>query len=368
MVHGSDREGDETPIEAGDAIAEIATDLIGEVAFPGVPAPVKRNLLKATGQLLTAAVEVPAAYLTGIADEQRAMTAARVKLIQTFAEQTAGGMETDPEYAQVAIQKFGQRVLREQVNLDLVGRHAINEVVNNSDPNHQSDGDEPEDDGSGGTIDDDWLNAFETEARLKSSEEMQMYFGKVLAGEIMVPGSFSKLSVKTLASIDRDAAEKFVLLCSMSIAFPGAFRVSSLGGHAGTNALQDYGLNFEALNLLNEHGLVIADFNSWQDFMPCVRVPGRTQQIVCVPLSYQGKHWILIPQSDNKIGSMLRIDGVNFTQVGRELAKIVTIEVVGDYSSKLIGFFATKGYRMAENVDGNPRVLIPDANGSFDHY
>ena len=51
-----------------------------------------------------------------------------------------------------------------------------------------------------------------------------------------------------------------------------------------------------------------------------------------------------------------------------ELATIVTIEAVGDYSSKLIGFFATKGYRMVENVDGNPRGLTPDANGSFDHY
>ena len=151
MVHGSDSEGDETPIDAGDVIAEIATDLIGEVALPGVPAPVKRNLLKATGQLLTGVVGVPAAYLTGKADEQRAITAARVHLIQTFAKQTAERMEVDPEYAQVAIEKFGQRVLREQVNLDQVGRHAINEVVNNSDPNHQSEGDEPEDDGSSGT-------------------------------------------------------------------------------------------------------------------------------------------------------------------------------------------------------------------------
>ena len=368
MVHGSDSEGDETPIDAGDAIAELATDLIGEVAFPGVPAPVKRNLFKATGQLLTAAVEVPAAYLTGIADEQRAMTAARVKLIQTFAEQTAGGMETDPEYVQVAIQKFGQRVLREQVHLDQVGRHAINEVVNNSEPNYQPEGAEPDDDGSDGTIDDDWLNAFEAEARLKSSEEMQMYFGKVLAGEIMKPGSYSKLSVNTLASLDKDVAEKFVLLCSLSISNIGGTRVSSLGGNAASNALQEYGLNFEALNLLNEYGLVIADFNSWQDTMPCVRPPVGTQQIVCLPLGHQGKNWILIPQSNAVIGKMLRIHGVNFTLVGRELKKIVTFEFVDDYSSKLIEFFATNGYRMVENVDGNPRVLTPDANGSFDHY
>ena len=46
------------------------------------------------------------------------------------------------------------------------------------------------------TINDDWMNTFETEARLKSTDDMQQYFGRVLAGEIRSPNSFSVKTVK----------------------------------------------------------------------------------------------------------------------------------------------------------------------------
>ena len=101
-------------------------------------------------------------------------------------------MQTDPEYARVAVQKFGQRVLREQVNLDLITQKAAIELrsvkrFRRSTRSRTSQSD---------TINDDWLNTFETEARQISTEEMQAYFGKVLAGEITKPGSYSRRTVK----------------------------------------------------------------------------------------------------------------------------------------------------------------------------
>ena len=42
-------------------------------------------------------------------------------------------------------------------------------------------------------------------------------------------------------------------------------RVPSLGGNAAQNSLEAYGLGFGNLNVLNEHGLIIADYNSWFD-------------------------------------------------------------------------------------------------------
>ena len=173
------------------------------------PGPVRRNFLKAFGQLCTAAIDVPGAYLTGIADERRAETAARIKLINTTAEQIAQQMQTDPEYARVAVRKFGHRVLREQVNLDLISQKAASEIRDASESNQESGPEE-----SGDAISDDWLNAFETEARQKSTEEMQTLFGKILAGEIRKPGSYSTRSVKILGSFDQNIANNFLRLCS----------------------------------------------------------------------------------------------------------------------------------------------------------
>ena len=351
-----DKSSNENIDPSGDEVIhvpDLIADLVADTAFPGIPAPVRRNFLKAFGQLCSAAIDIPVAYLTGKADERRAETAARIKLISTSAGQIAQQMQTDPAYARVAVQKFGQRVLREQVNLDMISQKAASEIRSGNDDIDQSG---PED--SGDTINDDWLNAFEVEARQKSTEEMQSFFGKILAGEIRKPGSYSTKAVKILGNIDHNIANHFVRLCSMSISTRFQdIRVSSIGGNAGKNALQEYGLNFPTLNLLNEHGLVISDYNSWQEYMPCVAVPGVKQQVVCIPFNYQGRHWILNPMSNNKIGKSLRINGVALTQSGRELFNIVNIEPMDKYSQELTEFFEKQGFRMIEVSNGHPSVV-----------
>ena len=139
---------------------EIITDLVADVAIPGISGPVRRNFLKAFGQLCSAAIDIPVAYLTGKADELRAETAARIKLTNVSANQIAQQMRTDPEYARIAVQKFDQRVLREQVNKDLITQKAAMELQSASDFSDQRGADEV-----GDTINDDWLNTFEAEAR-----------------------------------------------------------------------------------------------------------------------------------------------------------------------------------------------------------
>ena len=343
------------------SVPDIITDLVADTAVPAIPAPVRRNLLKAFGQLCSAAIDYPVAYLTGKADEKRAETAARIKLINTSATQIAQQMQTDPEYARVAVQKFGHRVLREQVNLDLISQRAASAIRDSEDSVSQS---VPED--SGGTINDDWLNAFEVEARQKSTEEMQDYFGRVLAGEIRKPGSFSTRAIKILGSLDQDIANHFVRLCSISIStqFEQDVRVPALGGNAGSNALQEYGLNFSTLNLLNEHGLIISDYNSWWEFTPCVALPGDGNRAVCIPLLYQGGYWILMPKSERAVSKKLRIHGVALTQSGRELLTIVKIEPIEDYSEALVQFFEKNGFQMIGVGDRDPRIVSINAAGA----
>ena len=362
MVDESGNENISAPREEVATFTEIITDLVADTAIPGIPAPVRRNLFKALGQLTSAVIDFPVAFLTGKADEQRAETAARIKLINTSAEQIAQQMQTDPEYARVAVQKFGHRVLREQVNLDMIGQMAAAEIRDASDSINQS---VPEE--SGNTINDDWLNVFETEARLKSTEEMQVYFGKVLAGEIRKPGTYSTRTVKILASLDQGVANKFARLCSMCISIPFRdIRVPSLGGNAGTNALQEYGLPFATLNLLNEHGLIISAYNSWYEFTPCFPIGDAGQQALCRPFSYQGRHWALIPMSNEKVGKKLKTYGVALSQSGRELFNIVKVEPMDKFTPKLAQFFEERGFRMVEVGGGKPYVVSINAATGFD--
>jgi hypothetical protein len=56
-------------------------------------------------------------------------------------------------------------------------------------------------------IDNDWLNMFTRLAEDKSSEELQRLFGRILAGEIMRPGSFSLRTLQSVSALSKTEAE-----------------------------------------------------------------------------------------------------------------------------------------------------------------
>ena len=69
----------------------------------------------------------------------------------------------------------------------------------------------------------------------------------------------------------------------------------------------------------------------------------------------------MMPKSNNRIGSKLRIEGVELTQAGRELFKIVKVEPRDEHTKKLEQWLENKGYRMVEVGDGKPRIVNVDA-------
>ena len=123
--------------------------------------------------------------------------------------------------------------------------------------------DPPENDAEG-SIDDDWMSFLKAKVDEISSEELHLIFGKILAGEVRKPGSFSKKSISTIIDLSPEAAKLFEGLCNVS-AFPqSGARVLALGMQSpGQNGLAKFGLPFTHLNELNEYGLIISDYNSY---------------------------------------------------------------------------------------------------------
>ena len=245
-------------LSAFDAVSDLITGST-------LPAPIRKNLFKTLGRLCSSFADIPVAYFEGKANEIRAETRARIQLTETAADQIAHEMRIDPEYARIAAAKYGQKVIREQVNLDSISKIAALELSNDRAIENHTTTEE---------VDDDWMDNFESESRKKSSEEMHLYFGRVLAGEIRKPKSFSIRSIKVLGEMDQNTAILFRKLCSVCVKInvDGSFsdmRVLSLGGNAGNNSLAKYGLSFNELNVLNEHGLIISDYNSWRDYGIC---------------------------------------------------------------------------------------------------
>ena len=316
-------------VTAAGAVVDMVTDA-------GIPEPVRDNALKAFSRLCSAAVDVPVAYLEGIAAERRAEADARVRLVAATAQQLVQHTSVDPKYAAVAAERNARKIVREQSNLDSISRIAAQDL------RHPASSQPDEAASSPAKVSDDWLNAFEREASQKSSEDMQRLFGKILSGEIRKPTRFSIKSLKLASELDGKVAQLFLRFCSNAICFVHAgeifdARVVSLGGNAGSNALAKYGLNFDQLNILNEYGLIIPDYNSHFDYQFAIT---DSEGKAAVAISFQNEKWILVPTTDRERNQPLQMYGVRLTRVGNELLSILDLEPQSDYQKALGEYFA----------------------------
>jgi hypothetical protein len=122
-------------------------------------------------------------------------------------------------------------------------------------------------------------------------------------------------------------------------------RVISFDGNAASNALQKFGLSFQALNVLHEQGLIIPDYNSYMDYRPCIAV----NRSVAAPFIYLNKPWGLA--GTNALTAItdapeLRLHGVALSRSGVELLSIVDPEPDDSYTSALQTFLTSRGYTM----------------------
>ena len=283
----------------------------------------------------------PRAWLEGKALEIEAKSKGRALITHSEAMAQAQAYIQSPETAvqgeldvsQRAEMRFRFQVEKQQRNIEDIVHNAAENLDGKEVPHVEPDH--------------DWTSRFFVDAQDVSSSRMKELYGKVLSGQIERPGSFSLMSLSVLRNMDQATARLFQTLCSACITLmPGGeiimdCRVPVLTGNAASNALRQYGLSFDQLNVLNEHGLIISDYNSRHPFqISFVHIEGG-KKTVPVPFRFQGQFWALevIDDSREEPGEEFSIPGVALTQVGRELSTIVEIEPMDqfaeDFESKL---------------------------------
>jgi hypothetical protein len=323
-------------MENNESGLEKLTDSIENV-ITGIPAPIRKNFIKAFGQLCTAAIDIPVAWLEGKSNEIRATTEARIQIIRKEGENISEQIEVPKEYISRAASKFASKVIKEQINLDEITLNAAKDLTS-IESTAEGISDNVTD------ISNDWLNEFENLARLKSSDDMKIVFGKILSGEIVKPGSFSIRTVKLISQLDNQAAKLFQLFCSQTISLRLGeriidARVATFSGNAASNSLKQYGLSFDNLNVLQEYGLIISDYNSYMPYTSCIV---NEQKTVATTLYFQNKHYGLIPTDLEKFDKELKLHGVALTKAGKELLNIIPLSDAENYKNELIEFIKSK--------------------------
>ncbi len=316
-------------------------------AIAGVPAPIKRSAIKAFSQLCSAFFDVPIAHLEGMAAEKRAESHARLLLIAESSKKISEKMGVSENYVDAASHKFAARIVREQSNLDAISKVALDDLRCGEGVSEDSNSD------SEGVrlIGDDWLNNFEREASSKSSHEMQFLFGKILAGEVRKPSTFSIKTVRLLSQLDEFTASIFKKFCSIAINFssdgePIDARVVAVGEDKTFDPLKAFGLSFAEIMILQENGLLVSELETSMNFIYCVKRENEELYY----LDYAGDTWYLEKIDEEKVMTEFRMSGPSFTRVGQELMGIVDVEENDKYTTAFVEYLAKLNVRLVKVV------------------
>ena len=213
--------------------------------------------------------------------------------------------------------------------------------------------------------DHDWTARFFNEVQDVSSDDMRTIWAKILAGEVEKPGSTSARTLAILKNLDRNSARLFNELCSVCVSKrPDGdvvidARAPSMGGEPAQNCLQKYGLPFNSLNILNEYGLIISDYNSYSGYRMSIGIPAGIsgQDTIRIPFTFQKRFWVLVPIQGFREGNEFRLSGVSLTQAGRELQRVVEAEPNQEFLQDLHQFFEKNNLLMTEVPSDAPHTF-----------
>lgn len=155
----------------------------------------------------------------------------------------AEGKEIEAETIERIQDRIVHKELRRQENIDNVTEIAAQQLSQ-----EESVSDEP--------VDEDWTTRFFNIVEDVSDEEMQQLWGRILAGEVKRPKTYSLRTLELLKNISKREADVFTRASNFVIiswGSPFIFRGEE------NDYLDKYNLNFEDRLLLTETGLLQSD-------------------------------------------------------------------------------------------------------------
>lgn len=236
-------------------------------------------------------------------------------------------------FSELDITDMQQRALARLVHEEGRKQENIEKITAGAIPQLKSDA-KPE------KMDSDWLNYVFDKCKIVSDEEMQLLWSRILAGEANDPGSFSKRTVQTVTTLEKNDAVQFAALCKFVCGI-GTSNEPVVHNPQGT-IYNEHGVYFGTLAHLVSVGLI--HFEALSGY-------AVSQLPLELRLRYFDKTTTLV--IPNKEFS-LDVGKVIFTQTGRELSKICATNPVPGFMEYLIKQMAGHGVHQKADTTQPP--------------
>ena len=223
------------------------------------------------------------------------------------------------------------REVRKQKNIDNVIKLAIDELKDDFDV-------------SSIPVDEDWAVRFFSIAEDISNEQMQQLWGKILAGEVKSPNSFSLHTIEYLKNMSKEEADLFSKAANYTINdsdFSFIFRSFN------NKMLEKNGLFYSEILHLIELKLIHPEINIGMTY-------GKTSEDVEVVFTSD----IYIIKTMKKAGTPIcELPLYKFTQIGSELIKLLTITPVESYINEFKSFLKISDFSIEGEPGHEPQIM-----------
>lgn len=179
----------------------------------------------------------------------------------------------------------------------------------------------------------DWRRKFFQEAENVCESDMQLLWGKVLAGEVATPGTYSTRTLDTLRQLSKTEAELFRKACTIAMS-DGWIAVPT----GDLNAwLKPFGLSYGDILSLRDAGLLLDGDQIHKDFSQSDRISdGSVRPIVLF------NNGVLIELS-GPVMAALRLPALVFTRAGQELQSLNSHSETPEYLAALAVVLRQRG-------------------------
>lgn len=169
--------------------------------FAGIPKVYRKAMESSAVKLIGAGADLGVTKLRLMKTDMEQKQAEKDKFRKAMTKQAISVLPDRPDLAARAAENFFNDIFEKQERRENVVRFAAEELSHQQSP-PEADATPPSE-----ALDEDWLTGLQGFAEKASSERMQRLFGRILAGEIRRPGSFSLFTLDVVSKLSpQDAA------------------------------------------------------------------------------------------------------------------------------------------------------------------
>ena len=249
------------------------------------------------------------AYKIGIIEKAKANAIAEGKII-------------DLELYENIQERILHQETRKQINIDNIAQIAANQLNQEKEVSEEK-------------VEDDWTTRFFKIAEDISDDEMQNLWGRILAGEIKQPKSFSLRTLEILKNLSKYEAEVFTKFAQLKLKSGNTNVIYNQDN--GKFLESEFGITFSDRLLLTELGLISSENNLEFSF-------AATNETERIDVLIYGSKAIVLNKKPNVPKQAIQV--LVYTSIGSELSKLIEQDININYLRKICSSFVNPNVKI----------------------